>query len=426
MKPFKPPAFKAPSFSNTTPRPAPKGEPPAKRRRLSEDDDDDIRPSSHAAPVELLRKSIPHKQFVAPPPRQPLHPCPNPSQSGADSAPAKAHYNVLWRKFTTKKNKTWDGDGVLSISGSAATLQDISGKELGRGVCKGPLLVGSELSIGGKEIEVDTMISREDYLAGRPFLGNTRKEPTLKEIDGPSRITKKAQVAHNKLAVSQKDPPVRAAGATARGKAGFKAPMMDKAIPKPKQTLPPPVPRFSVDSENALVMTRPKSVPKGRQIVDVVIDPVLTKALRPHQREGVSFLYECVMGMKDYEGQGAILADEMGLGKTLQTIALLWTLLRQNPIYQDPPVVKKALIVCPVTLINNWRKEITKWLGRERIGVFVAENSKNRITDFTKGRSYQVSRSTAFWSFCAFRDHSSHWGPSRRFAMMPALTFSRS
>ena len=51
--------------------------------------------------------------------------------------------------------------------------------------------------------------------------------------------------------------------------------------------------------------------------------------------------------------QGAILADEMGLGKTLQTIALLWTLLKQNPVYGSEGIIKKALIVCPVTLIVN-------------------------------------------------------------------------
>ncbi|EDS27966.1 conserved hypothetical protein [Culex quinquefasciatus] len=51
------------------------------------------------------------------------------------------------------------------------------------------------------------------------------------------------------------------------------------------------------------------------------------KGLRSaHQREGVSFLYECVLGMKreDSEQFGAILADEIGLGKTLQTLAFIY------------------------------------------------------------------------------------------------------
>lgn len=45
------------------------------------------------------------------------------------------------------------------------------------------------------------------------------------------------------------------------------------------------------------------------------VPPVLAKWLRPHQREGVQFMYECVMGMKDFNGNGCILADDMGLGK---------------------------------------------------------------------------------------------------------------
>ncbi len=62
----------------------------------------------------------------------------------------------------------------------------------------------------------------------------------------------------------------------------------------------------------------------------VVVDRMLTRWLRPHQREGVKFMFECVMGLRDFEGTGCILADDMGLGKTLQGITLLWTLLRDR------------------------------------------------------------------------------------------------
>ena len=295
------------------------------------------------------------------------------------------------RKFTTKKNKTWDGDGVLSVSGGYATLQDISGKAFGGTACKGPLLVGSELSIGGKEVEVESLISKTDFLAGRPLLGNLKEPPpTLKEIDQVQRVTLKAQARHKKLAKAQKDLLTPSVAKTAASKGGFKAPLLNNTVQKPKKDSKVPVPRHDPNGEAALVMKRPFSSPKGKQIVDVVVDPILTKNLREHQRAGVAFLYECVMGMKDYDGEGAILADEMGLGKTLQTIALLWTLLKQSPIYEEPPVIKKALIVCPVTLINNWRKEFRKWLGNERIGVFVAENNKTRLTDFTMGKAYSV------------------------------------
>lgn len=236
------------------------------------------------------------------------------------------------------------------------------------------------------------MISKADYLAGRPFLGTTSKRaPQLKDVDDVSRVSAKAQQKFKKLHETQKSPQSSQVPATQASKAAFKTPFREKStVLAPNKASKVPVPRHDPNAEKALVMKRPSSVPKGRQIVDVVVDPLLTKSLREHQRQGVAFLYECVMGMRGNEGEGAILADEMGLGKTLQTIALLWTLMKQNPIDGAPPVVSKALIVCPVTLINNWRKEIRKWLGNERLGVFVADNKHTRLTDFTKGRAYSI------------------------------------
>jgi hypothetical protein len=42
---------------------------------------------------------------------------------------------------------------------------------------------------------------------------------------------------------------------------------------------------------------------------DVYVPAPVARILRPHQREGVQFIYECVMGLKDYRGRGVILAD---------------------------------------------------------------------------------------------------------------------
>lgn len=57
---------------------------------------------------------------------------------------------------------------------------------------------------------------------------------------------------------------------------------------------------------------------KRRQVkVPVVIDPRLGKVLRPHQVEGVKFMYRCATGMTDENAHGCIMADEMGLGKTV-------------------------------------------------------------------------------------------------------------
>lgn len=54
----------------------------------------------------------------------------------------------------------------------------------------------------------------------------------------------------------------------------------------------------------ALVMPRPMENHQwvfnkaGLPVVDVVVDPHLAGRLRPHQREGLIFLYECIMGMR--------------------------------------------------------------------------------------------------------------------------------
>ena len=47
---------------------------------------------------------------------------------------------------------------------------------------------------------------------------------------------------------------------------------------------------------------------EGLDIIDVVVDPHLSGHLRPHQRDGVVFLYECIMGLRNFNGNGAILA----------------------------------------------------------------------------------------------------------------------
>ena len=43
----------------------------------------------------------------------------------------------------------------------------------------------------------------------------------------------------------------------------------------------------------------------------VVVDPIVGDKLRPHQRDGVRFLYNCITGQGGFQGNGAILADEM-------------------------------------------------------------------------------------------------------------------
>ncbi len=69
---------------------------------------------------------------------------------------------------------------------------------------------------------------------------------------------------------------------------------------------------YGVESEVQVLRPAPMEMYSKE---DQYVPPILAKWLRPHQREGVEFLYHCVMGMKNYDGYGAILADDMGLGK---------------------------------------------------------------------------------------------------------------
>ncbi|KAL8821974.1 MAG: hypothetical protein Q9223_000054 [Gallowayella weberi] len=263
---------------------------------------------------------------------------------------------------------------------------------MGKAKCHEPLLPGSTLLIAGKEIEIEQVLSRAQYLARRQ--SSSAKNGREQELQ-----TKEHNLATNVTASKVKQDLPTSMEPRLKLKLGSRTPSVlktpiatgqanqsisDREIQKSATQYPiQPQPQYRVHPSDALVMKRPSNA-----TTDVVVDPLLSKKLREHQREGVKFMYECVMGLRDFNGQGAILADEMGLGKTLQTIALLWTLLKQSP-YGKNPVIKKALIVCPATLINNWRKEIRKWLSLDRIGVLVAD-AKTRISHFTHGKSYSI------------------------------------
>ncbi|KAI9029816.1 P-loop containing nucleoside triphosphate hydrolase protein [Phycomyces nitens] len=109
----------------------------------------------------------------------------------------------------------------------------------------------------------------------------------------------------------------------------------------------------------------------------VVVDPNLVKILRPHQVEGLKFLYRCTTGKVNKDAFGCIMADEMGLGKTLQCIALIWTLLKQSEIL-GKSTVQKIIITCPSSLVLNWANEFVKWLGEMAIRPLVLNNTDSK------------------------------------------------
>jgi SNF2-related domain len=125
----------------------------------------------------------------------------------------------------------------------------------------------------------------------------------------------------------------------------------------------------------------------------ITVDPRLCKFLRPHQREGVQFMFECLMGLREVQGEGCILADDMGLGKTLQSIAVLWTLLKQGR-EKGKPAARRAVVVCPTSLVTNWESELEKWLKGECKCIALSEASRDQvissITLFLNSPVYKV------------------------------------
>jgi SNF2 family DNA or RNA helicase len=86
-----------------------------------------------------------------------------------------------------------------------------------------------------------------------------------------------------------------------------------------------------------------KNVDVGKYINELAIDPY------PYQVIGIEWLTsQKKLGLK-----GAILGDVMGLGKTLQAIGFITK--NVNAGFQN------NLVICPATLIDNWRKEIEKF-----------------------------------------------------------------
>ncbi len=109
------------------------------------------------------------------------------------------------------------------------------------------------------------------------------------------------------------------------------------------------------------------------------LPPALESQLRPYQRLGVAWLHH----LHRHE-LGGILADEMGLGKTLQALALLTALTSQisNSNSQLP-----SLVVCPASLLENWRRESARFAPQLRVFV---HHGDRRLTSATRFSAHDL------------------------------------
>jgi superfamily II DNA or RNA helicase len=82
----------------------------------------------------------------------------------------------------------------------------------------------------------------------------------------------------------------------------------------------------------------------------------LTASLRGYQHEGVRWL-----AFLRSAGLGGILADDMGLGKTLQAMC---------------PFSGPTLVVCPTSVIHNWRAELARFRPALKVCLYHGPNRK--------------------------------------------------
>ncbi len=134
--------------------------------------------------------------------------------------------------------------------------------------------------------------------------------------------------------------------------------------------------------------SRPRFIPSFWDLIFVLLQPPLEfgktdSLLLPHdlysyQIEGVKFLVS---------NQHALLADDMGTGKTVMTLVALKLLMRSNKI-------KKALILCPPSVLYEWKKHIADWFP-EIVACFVRGTQEIRSIEWsTPAHIYVTSYDT--------------------------------
>ncbi len=96
------------------------------------------------------------------------------------------------------------------------------------------------------------------------------------------------------------------------------------------------------------------------------------------QKEGLDFLLK--------SSGNALLADEMGLGKTVQTLSYAATEKHTFPI----------LVVAPLVTLNNWEREIQKFLKKKSRNGRIIESESPSVTMIRTGKSAELPTSDIY------------------------------
>jgi len=239
----------------------------------------------------------------------------------------EACYRVCFTRELHKKRRSYV-PGVMCVREGKARLFDEEGKPLRLGKTlwvKEHLASGAELQMYPNLIEVESEMDVDDFVSGRAFA-----QTFVPAVTAAARpLAEQAR--------GDRFQPLLGSGS------GLK-----------RRRVGPCVQRAAVP-QGALVVDDGLETDSGA----VYLEHAIAQRLRPHQEEGVRFMYGHLKA-----GGGCILADSMGLGKTLQALCLIWLTL-SRPAGQ--PMCRKAAVVCPSSLCENWEAEARKWLGCLRL-----------------------------------------------------------
>jgi superfamily II DNA or RNA helicase len=101
---------------------------------------------------------------------------------------------------------------------------------------------------------------------------------------------------------------------------------------------------------SAALRTMLKQLAGQEQLPETPLPAGVRAELRPYQRQGLSWLQ-----FLRQHGLSGILADDMGLGKTLQTLAHI------QAEKEAGRLTRPALIIAPVSLMGNWKREAARF-----------------------------------------------------------------
>jgi hypothetical protein len=272
------------------------------------------------------------------------------------SAPLPLTLTVLYYKRSSKIHKTGKADGrlVLSSNGSISLYDDDDDKNskaiytgIHKDIVKRQLVDDDVLLLGPWECQILSTAAATTANAVKP-----KRTPLLPLRSGKAM---KRTMAHQRPLVSKL---VKTSLATSNGGVKSSRSEVDESSEDESDNEPPvataaAIPKSlirkgpfqtGIRSSKPLVNTHSIASTSNGEFPGAVgqlqIPSQILKVLRPHQRSGIAFLWNCVTGnqagireiySKEEEEvpRGVVLADEMGLGK----VSITFFVLFQCPLY---------------------------------------------------------------------------------------------